>query len=181
MHHQFAAKQCRKIVQPMYDVFISYRKVDSARAFVPLLYDHLSSNGVRPFLDTINMKPDHIYKAIHSCKVGVVVLSPSYCDSLFCLHQLALLNESKKRVVPVFYDIKPSQIQVKGNACYPPQVLQRFMASLEETKYTVRVTFDSSYGYNSFSFLAVTLFYFIACNSLRSYIIFFSWLNIRLF
>ncbi|KAG4945561.1 hypothetical protein JHK87_041568 [Glycine soja] len=136
------AKQCRNIVQPVYDVFINYRKVDNGRTFVPLLYDHLRIKGIKPFLDTMNMKPghklfEHINKAIHSSKVGVAVLTHRYCDSYFCLHELTLLNESKKRVVPIFYDIKPSQLQLKGNARYPPQVLQRFMSALEETKYTI--------------------------------------------
>lgn len=89
----------------------------------------------------------HIGKALNSSKVGVAVLSPGYCDSYFCLRELALLNESNKRVVPVFYDIKPSQLRVKDNASYPPQLLQRFQAALEETKYTVGVTFNSFNGY----------------------------------
>ncbi|KAL2341929.1 hypothetical protein Fmac_009869 [Flemingia macrophylla] len=124
---------------------------DSGRAFVPLLYDNLMDKGIRPFLDTINLKPghklfEHINKAIDSCKVGVAVLTPSYCNSHFCLHELALLHESKKRVVPIFYDIKPSQLQVKPNARYSPQLLQQFVTALEETKYTVGITFDSLNG-----------------------------------
>ncbi|KAH1103162.1 hypothetical protein GYH30_037237 [Glycine max] len=98
------------------------------------------------------MKPghklfEHINKAIHSSKVGVAVPTNRYCNSYFCLHELALLHESKKRVVPIFYDIKPSQLQVEGNARCPPQVLQTFTSALEETKYTVGVTFDSLNGY----------------------------------
>ncbi|KAL5151236.1 TMV resistance protein N [Glycine soja] len=125
-------KQCRNIAQPVYD----------QGAFVPLLYDHLRNKGIKPFLDTINMKPghklfEHINKAIHSSKVGVAVPTNRYCNSYFCLHELALLHESKKRVVPIFYDIKPSQLQVEGNARCPPQVLQTFTSALEETKYTV--------------------------------------------
>ncbi|CAJ1961606.1 unnamed protein product [Sphenostylis stenocarpa] len=129
----------------------NYRKADSGSQFVPLLYAHLINNGMIPFLDTMNMKPgqklfEHINNAINSCKVGVAVLTDRYFDSYFCLHELALLNESKKRVVPIFYDVKPSQLQVKNNARYPPQVLQRFSEALEETKYTVGLTFDSLNG-----------------------------------
>ncbi|XP_020221124.1 TIR domain-containing protein [Cajanus cajan] len=148
---QFRGKQCHKIAQPMYDVFINYRKADSGRAFVPLLYDHLMNKGIRPFLDTKSMKPGNklfhqINNAIHSSKVGVSVLTRRFCDSHFCLHELRLLNESNKRLIPIFYDIKPSQLQLKANARYPPQLLQKFVAALEETKYTVGIAFDSLNG-----------------------------------
>ena len=151
---RFLANQCCKISKPAYDVFINHCRIDSKRTIAPLLYDHLMNLEIRPFLDTIHMKPGHklfhhIDKAIHGCNVGVAVLSPSYCDSYFCLYELALLRECNKRVVPIFYDIKPSQLRVKDNACYPPQVLRRFSSALEETKNTVGVTFDSLKGYNN--------------------------------
>ncbi|XP_061349457.1 probable 2' cyclic ADP-D-ribose synthase BdTIR [Gastrolobium bilobum] len=148
---RFSANQCSKIANSAYDVFINYRRSDGKRTIAPLLHDYLVNLGVKPFLDTIGMKPghglfDHIDEAIHGCKVGVAILSPGYCDSYFCLHELALLRESKKRVVPIFYDIKPSQLLVKDSACYPHNVLRRFRLAVEETKYTVGLTFDSSNG-----------------------------------
>ncbi|KAK7327925.1 hypothetical protein VNO77_22018 [Canavalia gladiata] len=148
---RFSSKQLGNIAHPLYDVFINHRKIDTGPTFVPLLYHHLISKGITPFLDTIHMKPGnklfhHIDKAIHSSKVGVAILSPRYCDSYFCLHELSLFIESNKRIVPIFYDIKPSHLQVQGNACYPPQLLQKFSAALHETKYTVGLTFDSLNG-----------------------------------
>jgi len=55
--------------------------------------------------------------------------------------------ESKKRVVPIFYDVKPSQLVVKDNGTRPAKDLQRFSLALEEAKYTVGLTFDSLKGY----------------------------------
>lgn len=106
---------------------------------------------MRSFLDSMNMKPgdrlfDHIDRAILGCKVGVAVFSPRYCDSYFCLHELALLMESNKRVVPIFYDVKPSQLVVKDNGTRSPKELQRFSLALEEAKNTVGLTFDSLNG-----------------------------------
>lgn len=143
------AKLCRKVAC---DVFINHRGIDTKRNVAGLLYDRLTGNGVKSFLDSMNMKPgdrlfDHIDRAILGCKVGVAVFSPRYCDSHFCLHELALLMENNKRVIPIFYDVKPSQLRVKDNGTCPRKELQRFSFALEEAKNTVGLTFDSLNGY----------------------------------
>ncbi|KAL5151237.1 TMV resistance protein N [Glycine soja] len=145
------AKMIAKIARPACDVFINHRGIDTKRNVSGLLYDNLTRMGVRSFLDSMNMKPgdrlfDHIDRAILGCKVGVAVFSPRYCDSYFCLHELALLMESNKRVVPIFYDVKPSQLVVKDNGTRSPKELQRFSLALEEAKNTVGLTFDSLNG-----------------------------------
>ncbi|XP_061375566.1 probable 2' cyclic ADP-D-ribose synthase BdTIR [Gastrolobium bilobum] len=145
------AMLCRKVVRPSCDVFINHRGIDTKRNIAGLLYDSLTRMGVRSFLDSMNMKPgdrlfDHIDKAILGCKVGVAVFSPRYCDSYFCLHELALLMESNKRVVPIFYDVKPSQLLVKDNGTCSAKELQRFTLALQEAKNTVGLTFDSLNG-----------------------------------
>ncbi|XP_029125214.1 TMV resistance protein N-like [Cajanus cajan] len=145
------ATLCRKIARPACDVFINHRGIDTKRNIAGLLYDRLTKVRVKSFLDSMNMKPgdrlfDHIDRAILGCKVGVAVFSPRYCDSYFCLHELALLMESKKRVVPIFYDVKPSQLVVKDNGTCPAKELQRFSLALEEAKYTVGLTFDPLKG-----------------------------------
>ncbi|KAK7319645.1 hypothetical protein RJT34_04368 [Clitoria ternatea] len=145
------ATLCRKIARPTCDVFINHRGIDTKRNIAGLLYERLTKTRVRSFLDSMNMKPgdrlfDHIDRAIDGCKVGVAVFSPRYCDSYFCLHELALLMESKKRVVPIFYDVKPSQLVVKDNGTCPSKHLQRFSLALEEAKLTVGLTFDPLRG-----------------------------------
>lgn len=141
---QFRSSSC--------DVFINHRGTDTKRNAAGLLFYHLARVGLHPFLDSKNMKPgdklfDKIDTAIRSCKVGVAVFSPCYCDSFFCLHELALLMESRKRVIPIFYNVKPSQLRVKDSKSCPPNDLRRFTWALEEAKYTVGITFDSSRGY----------------------------------
>ncbi|QCD76717.1 TIR domain-containing protein-like [Vigna unguiculata] len=144
-------KLMSKIGGPVCDVFINHRGIDTKRNVAGLLYDNLTRIGVRSFLDSMNMKPgdrlfQHIDRGILGCKVGVAVFSPRYCDSYFCLHELALLMESNKRVVPIFYDVKPSQLSVKDNGTCPPSDLQRFAFALEDAKNTVGLTFDSLNG-----------------------------------
>ncbi|KAK7246556.1 hypothetical protein RIF29_41425 [Crotalaria pallida] len=141
----------RKVARPTCDVFINHRGIDTKRNIAGLLYDNLTRMKVNSFLDSMNMKPgdklfDHIDRAIVGCKVGVAVFSPRYCDSYFCLHELALLMENKKRVVPVFFDVKPSQLLVNDDGTRPHKELQRFSLALEEAKNTVGLTFDSLNG-----------------------------------
>lgn len=134
------------------DVFINHRGIDTKRKVVTLLYDHLSRRNLRPFLDNKNMKPgdklfDNINRAIRDCKVGVAVFSPTYCQSYFCLHELALMMETKKKVIPIFCDIKPSQLLVIDDGKCSANELRRFSWALEEAKFTVGLTFDSLKGY----------------------------------
>ncbi|XP_031257762.1 TMV resistance protein N [Pistacia vera] len=155
-----AKNLCRKIlyhrnqIQPIRrpcDVFINHRGTDTKRTISGLLYDHLLRLRLNPFLDSKNMKPgdrlfDKIDTAIRHSKVGVAVFSPRYCESYFCLHELALIMESRKKVIPIFYDVKPSQLQVRDDGTCSNKELQRFRWALEEAKYTVGLTFDSLKG-----------------------------------
>lgn len=147
-HHQIQLPITRRPC----DVFINHRGTDTKRTIAGLLHDHLSRLRLNPFLDSKNMKPgdrlfDKIDTAIKHCKLGVAVFSPRYCESYFCLHELALIMESRKKVIPIFYDVKPSQLQVPDNGTCSRKELQRFSRALEEAKYTVGLTFDSINGY----------------------------------
>ncbi|RDY04371.1 hypothetical protein CR513_11915, partial [Mucuna pruriens] len=127
--NEFRGKQWRKIAQAVDDVFINYDKVDSRGEhwFLNLLYDHLRNKGITPFLDTTSMKPgnklfDHINTAI---ALRLVSLSSHVTFSMSAGKGLSLSLR---------------------NACYPPQLATpKVHASLEETKYTVGVTFDSNW------------------------------------
>ncbi|PPS09925.1 hypothetical protein GOBAR_AA10725 [Gossypium barbadense] len=129
LHRNFLARQTpmkTKMVNPFMesknacDVFINHRGIDTKRTIATLLYDHLSWLNLQPFLDNKNMKPgdklfDNIDNATRNCKIGVTVFSPNYCKSYFCLHELALFMESKKKVIPIFCDIKPSELRIVNN------------------------------------------------------------------
>ncbi|KAI3718871.1 hypothetical protein L6452_19756 [Arctium lappa] len=133
------------------DVFINHRGIDTKKNIAGLLYGHLMRLNLNPFLDSKNMKPgdklfDKINTAIGGCKVGVAVFSPRYCQSYFCLHELARIMEAKKKVIPVFCDVKPSELIIKNHWRSPKHELDRFQSALDEAKYTVGLTFNSSKG-----------------------------------
>ena len=144
-------KQVRDRIMSPYDVFINHRGTDTKRTVATLLYDHLFRLQIRPFLDNKSMKAgdklfDKIDKAIGGCKVGVAVFSPRYCDSYFCLHELALMMDLKRKVIPIFCDVKPSQLRLVDDGTMSREEVARFGSALEEAKHTVGLNFDSLKG-----------------------------------
>ncbi|KAJ9562830.1 hypothetical protein OSB04_007990 [Centaurea solstitialis] len=125
---QMAFQKSRPMVQPTCDVFINHHGVDTKRSIASLLYHQLVFLGIPSFLGNKNMKPgdklfEHIDNAILGCKIGVAVFSPRYRESYFCLHELALMMETRKK-----------------------SETKRFGYALEEAKNTVGLTFDTSKG-----------------------------------
>jgi hypothetical protein len=139
-----------------YDVFINHRGVDTKRTVARLLYDRLAQDGVRGFLDNMSMRPgdrleDRISAGIRECSVAVAIFSPNYCDSEYCLRELAMIVESRKAIIPIFYNIKPSDLilpqALADSDVYQPRDLERFRFALREAKHTVGITYDSATGY----------------------------------
>ncbi|KAI4389918.1 hypothetical protein MLD38_002085 [Melastoma candidum] len=138
-----------------HDVFINHRGVDTKRNVAGLIYHHLASLRLRPFLDCYSMKPGdslrhEIGEAILGCKVGVAVFSPRYCESVSCLRELALLLEAEKKMIPIFCDVKPSQLQIvdingRFSGCSDEERL-KFELALDEATGILGLSFDSSKG-----------------------------------
>ncbi|KAJ6332919.1 hypothetical protein OIU77_008883 [Salix suchowensis] len=138
LRHYHRTRVANRAAKPC-DVFINHRGIDTKRTVATLLYDHFYRLNLHPFLDSKNMKPgdklfDNINGAIRKCKVGVAVFSPRYCESYFCLHELALMMESRKKVIPIFCDIKPSQLRAVDNGECAMEDIRRFNWALEEAK-----------------------------------------------
>ncbi|XP_042483491.1 TIR-only protein-like [Macadamia integrifolia] len=133
------------------DVFINHRGMDTKRNIAVLLYDRFVQLELHPFLDYRSMKPGdellvNIETVIRECKVGVAIFSPNYCTSYFCLHELALMTEYQKKIIPIFYDVNPSDLVVVDDGSYPAKELHRFRLALEHAKGRVGLPFDPSNG-----------------------------------
>ncbi|XP_074567903.1 putative 2' cyclic ADP-D-ribose synthase BdTIR [Curcuma longa] len=137
---------------PGVDVFLSHRGVDTKSSVAGLLYERLVQMNIRPFLDNRSMEPgDKLYECINAgirqSKVGVAIFSPRYCDSVFCLHELAMMVEANKKLIPVFCDVKPSDLVVCGDpSTHSPEDLRRYNRAITEAKRTVGLNFDSKNG-----------------------------------
>ncbi|XP_022950368.1 toll/interleukin-1 receptor-like protein [Cucurbita moschata] len=136
-----------KTESPDFDVFISHRGIDTRRSVAGILHEHFSGLGLWPFLDVKSMSPGDnligkIDSAIRSCRVGVPVFSPRYCESYYCLYELARMLRSNKWIVPIFWNVKPSELRVADEN----KRLSRFAWAVEEAKCTVGLSFDSTNG-----------------------------------
>lgn len=76
------------------------------------------------------------------------MFSPNYGNSYYCLLELALMMEMKKKIVPVFFDIMPTELHVDQEKMYycTPDQIERFNLALEEAKKPVGLVFDSLKG-----------------------------------
>ncbi|TYH81445.1 hypothetical protein ES332_D03G201300v1 [Gossypium tomentosum] len=104
-----------------YHVFLSFRGEDTRKSFTDHLYTALVHLGIQTFRDDEEIErgnniKDEIEKAIlHHSKISIVVFSKNYASSTWCLNELVMILEHKKTsqhiVLPVFYDVDPSQVK----------------------------------------------------------------------
>ncbi|CAM8922017.1 unnamed protein product [Rhodiola kirilowii] len=102
-----------------YQVFLSFRGTDT-RTFVGHLFSALVRTGFRVFLDNIRLEygkdiQQKLYEVINRSEVSVVILSPGYADSRWCLDELVKIMELQAlnvhRVLPVFFDVEPTVVR----------------------------------------------------------------------
>ncbi|XP_039173301.1 disease resistance protein RUN1-like [Eucalyptus grandis] len=100
------------------DVFLSFGGYDSF-GFAGILYRCLTAYGIRVFKDcgtlrTTKELPSLVYRS----KIYVPIFSVKYAHSPRCLDALALMVEQtsgprgKKEILPVFYDVERSDVQL---------------------------------------------------------------------
>jgi len=103
-----------------YDVFLSFRGLDTRYGFTGNLYKALSSKGIHTFIDDEELQRGHeitpsILEAIEESRIAIIVLSKNYASSTFCLHELVKILDcikGKGRLVwPIFYDVDPSDVR----------------------------------------------------------------------
>ncbi|CAN6704059.1 unnamed protein product [Malus baccata var. baccata] len=103
-----------------YHVFLSFRGEDTRKTFTDHLYEALVSAGLRTFRDDDELERGEDIKselpiAIQHSRSSVIVFSKDYASSKWCLDELVMILERKKAskhvVIPVFYDIDPSEVR----------------------------------------------------------------------
>ncbi|CAM8949675.1 unnamed protein product [Rhodiola kirilowii] len=103
-----------------YQVFLSFRGTDT-RTFVGHLFNALlDRTGFRVFLDNDGLEhgkdiQQKLYEAIHRSEVSVVILSPGYADSRWCLDELVKIMDLQAlnvhHVLPVFFNLEPTVVR----------------------------------------------------------------------
>ncbi|XP_027924358.1 TMV resistance protein N-like, partial [Vigna unguiculata] len=105
-----------------YDVFLSFRGLDTRYGFTGYLYKALHDSGIHTFIDDENLQRGEevtptTVKAIKESRIAITVLSVNYASSTCCFDELATILDCLKRkrllVLPVFYYVDPTLVQLQ--------------------------------------------------------------------
>ncbi|XP_042965051.1 disease resistance protein RPV1-like [Carya illinoinensis] len=103
-----------------WDVFLSFRGTDTRNNFIAHLYPALCQRGIDTYKDDENLESGEIIsptllEAIENSMISIIVLSPNYASSSWCLEELTKILECKETkqqiVLPVFYHVDPSEVR----------------------------------------------------------------------
>jgi hypothetical protein len=104
----------------VYDVFLSFRGVDTREAFTDHLYAALNCAGVRTFRDSEGLRRGKeisasLMRAIEESRICLIVFSETYANSRWCLDELVHIMECRdtlgQMVLPIFYRVDPSHVR----------------------------------------------------------------------
>ncbi|XP_040998242.1 disease resistance protein RUN1-like [Juglans microcarpa x Juglans regia] len=114
-----SASSSSTLKQP-YDVFLSFRGIDTRNTFAAFLYPALRDKGIKVYKDDKDLERGEIIsptllKAIEESMISIIILSPNYASSAWWLEELTKILECKETkqqiVLPVFYHVDPSDVR----------------------------------------------------------------------
>ncbi|XP_054818439.1 disease resistance protein RPV1-like [Prosopis cineraria] len=103
-----------------YHVFLSFRGEDTRRSFTDHLFCALQRTGIKAFRDDEELERGEVIKpsllqAIEESLSAIVVISPNYASSTWCLEELSKILHFKKEsglhVFTIFYGVDPSDVR----------------------------------------------------------------------
>ncbi|CAL2276288.1 unnamed protein product [Prunus armeniaca] len=130
--------------QSNHDVFLSFRGEDTRNSFVSHLYHELQLRGIKTFKDDPKLErgtaiSSGLFNAIEESRLAIVVLSPNYASSSWCLDELTEILQCMKpkgTILPVFYRVDPSDVRKQSGsfACAFAEHEERFREDRERVK-----------------------------------------------
>ncbi|XP_057986621.1 disease resistance protein RPV1-like [Hevea brasiliensis] len=140
------------MVGSFYDVFLSFRGIETRHSFTCHLYAALCRKNITTFKDDILERGEGIspalMKAIEESKISVVIFSENYASSRWCLDELVKIIDCEKKlgrkVLPIFYRVNPSDVRkqtgkfgeafgkVKENSKHSLDVVEKWRTALME-------------------------------------------------
>ncbi|XP_068319221.1 disease resistance protein RUN1-like [Pyrus communis] len=102
-----------------YDVFISFRGEDTRLGITSHLHAALLQKKIETYMDYRLQRGEEIgpalLEAIEKSTISVIIFSQNYSSSTWCLDEIVHILKCKERygqmVIPVFYDINPSDVR----------------------------------------------------------------------
>ncbi|XP_057846568.2 disease resistance protein Roq1 [Cryptomeria japonica] len=142
--------QSKKMKSSASHVFISHRSLDQdvEESLAVQLYRSLQKVSVQAFFHSEEMELGDLFPlstdtAIRSASVQIAIFSKGYAESAWCLTELVLMLQTKATIIPVFYDVRPSDLHdiEKGayaNAFKKFEEQGMYLEKLEEWKQALR-------------------------------------------
>ncbi|KAJ4711219.1 Disease resistance protein [Melia azedarach] len=99
-----------------WDVFLSFSGEDTRHTIIERLYNALYQQGIRVFRDDEGLNrgdeiDPSVIDAIYDSAASIIILSPRYGNSRWCLEELAKICELNRLILPVFYGVDPSDVR----------------------------------------------------------------------
>ncbi|XP_068321247.1 disease resistance protein RPV1-like [Pyrus communis] len=125
-----------------YDVFISFRGEDTRLGITSHLHAALLQKKIETYIDNRLQRGEEIgpalLEAIEKSTISVIIFSQNYASSTWCLDELVHIlkcnNREGRMVIPVFYDINPSDVR-KQHGSYADsfaQLEKRFANNIDK-------------------------------------------------
>eukprot|EP01018_Ginkgo_biloba_P008335 Gb_08632 [translate_table: standard] len=124
-------------VNKKYHVFLSFRGPDVRKTLVDHLFESLSTAGVHVFVDNERLEKGKIIglslkEAIEDTVIHIPIFSKNYAQSTWCLDEVTQMCASNGLVIPLFYDVQPSDVRYPRKGEYA----QAFDKHYRERRYT---------------------------------------------
>ncbi|KAM7493437.1 hypothetical protein LguiB_028046 [Lonicera macranthoides] len=103
-----------------YDVFLSFRGIDTRKSFTDQLYKALKQAGVETFRDDDEIPRgeninSELERAIKQSRMSIIIFSKDYTSSSACLYEVKTILEHSKHsrhtILPVFYHVEPAELK----------------------------------------------------------------------
>lgn len=117
-----ASSSSTSILTPRWSnhVFLSFRGDDTRKGFTDHLFASMERRGIKTFRDDHDLERGgvislELMKAIEESMFALIILSPNYASSTWCLDELLKIVECSKTlgqaVFPIFYGVDPSDVR----------------------------------------------------------------------
>ncbi|CDY36719.1 BnaC02g31400D [Brassica napus] len=107
-------------------VFVNFRGDELRENFVNQLVRALRKGEINVFIDVHELKGRTLktrFTRIQNSRIALAIFSKRYCESEWCLDELAMMykqmNEGKLVVIPIFYNVTANDVK---RACNPGRV-----------------------------------------------------------